>query len=159
MGYYRPRPSEVKKCQHCKIEFESRHKRTMYCGESCRQLAYQARHRATDGLGAIEADAEGNLAFSFQNVGVGAAGAATAALGNYLLNDLPAKRAILSKLDGIEKGTEAGLNTLIDAAQFALDVLNIQMQDDPVLRQKVELLKIERTKQKLYQKLLGKSPI
>ena len=136
MGYYRPRPSEVIKCQHCGIKFESRHKRTMYCGESCRQLAYQARHRAMDGLGAIEADVEGNLAFSLQNVGVGAAGAATAALGNYLLNDLPARRAILSKLDGIEKGTEAGLNMLLDAAQTAMDVLNIQMQDDPHAAQK-----------------------
>ncbi|RZK35086.1 MAG: CGNR zinc finger domain-containing protein [Hymenobacter sp.] len=41
---YRPRPAELKQCEHCELSFESRHQRTRFCSNSCRTRAFYARH-------------------------------------------------------------------------------------------------------------------
>lgn len=151
MGNYRPRPVQVISCKHCSILFETRHKRTIYCGESCRQLAYQARHRndGKQGLG----NAKNNLSFSMQNVGVVTTGAAAVAVGNYLLNDYPAQQEILSKLSSIEKGTEEGLNQLLGAAQLMIDYVNVQVQNDFKLKGQIDQLRVKRNQDEIQRKL------
>ena len=162
MGYYRPRPSEVKGCIHCGISFETNHKRAVYCGESCRQLAYQARHRLDQEK---PRKAKGDLDLSMQNVGVSAAGATVAAAGNYFFNDRPAQQAILSKLESIERGTEQKLKQLSNAVQKMTDYVNVQMRRDPTLKMQVDQEKAvkyqqqvekDQRKQQMVTKLLAK---
>ena len=116
-GSYRPRPTEVKTCLHCGTPFETRHKRAMYCGSSCRVLAFNARH-------GIESEktgkAKGDLALSAQNVGVTSLGAGLAAVGNYVFNDQPAQKKILAKLVALDKDVELGLNRILTVSQEQL---------------------------------------
>lgn len=160
MGRYRPRPTQVIMCNHCGLSFETRHKRTMYCGESCRQLAYQARHRDNiDQQKSIKG--KGDLSFSIHNVGLTATGAAAAAVGNYLINDRPAQQAVLSKLDSIEKGTEEGLNQLLSAAQIMIDYINVQSNNDIDLKMRLDKIRVDRAeialkKQQMVDKILAK---
>lgn len=164
MGYYRPRPVQLITCKHCCMSFETRHKRTMYCGESCRQLAYQARHRIGDQQELRQV--KGNLDFSVQNMGVTAAGAAVTAVGNYMLNDRPAQQEILSRLSSIEKGTESSLNRLLGSLQVMVDYVNVQIETDYTLKGKMiqarstrvqnELQKDQR-KQEIVKELLAKN--
>lgn len=154
MGYYRPRPVEVKQCKHCSIPFESRHKRTIYCGESCRQQAYQARQKVKEKSSKKISD---DLAFSLQNIGVAATGAAVAAAGNYLFNDQPAQRAILDEL----KKTQQQMDQLLKTNNLLLDYIKLQMQRDPALAialSQKQAVRIEQSqqKEKLKQDMLSK---
>jgi predicted exporter len=154
MGYYRPRPIEVKQCKHCRIPFESRHKRTIYCGESCRQQAYQARQKVKE---KSSKKASGDLAFSLQNIGVAATGAAVAAAGNYLLNDQPAQRAILDEL----KKTQQQVEQLLQTNSLLRDYIDLQLQRDPMLAIELsqkQVVRIEQSqhKEKLKQDMLNK---
>ncbi len=144
MGYYRPRPSEVKSCKHCSTSFETNHKRAIYCGESCRQLAYQARHRSDQ---SEPPKAKGNSSSSRQDLGMAAAGSALAAIGNHYFYDQPAHEELLSKLNSIEKGTEQGLNQLLSAAQMMVDYVNLQVGNDFTLKMKMEKLHADRLQQ------------
>lgn len=154
MGYYRPRPIEVKQCKHCSISFEARHKRTIYCGESCRQQAYQARQQVKE---KNPKKASGDKAFSLQNIGVAATGAAVAAAGNYLLNDQPAQRAILDEL----KKTQQQVDQLLQTNNLLLDYIELQMQRDPALAiglSQKQTARIEQAqqKEKLKQDMVNK---
>lgn len=129
-GSYRPRPTEVKTCTHCGTSFETRHKRAIYCGSSCRVLAFNARQ-------GIESDktrrAKGNLAFSAQNVGVVTVGAGLAAVGNYVFNDQPARKEILDRLSALDKGFELGINQMLSVAQQQLYFMNAMKKAVPGL--------------------------
>jgi hypothetical protein len=48
MRTYRKRSPQVQQCVHCKKDFVSTHKRTIYCGDSCGTLAYYARKAQAD---------------------------------------------------------------------------------------------------------------
>lgn len=72
---YRPRQPETRLCAHCHTPYSSAHKRRIYCGNSCANLASYARRprsktpKATSTLGVVP---EGtpptvNLAASWQN--------------------------------------------------------------------------------------------
>ena len=158
MGYYRPRPSTTKVCQHCGMQFETKHKRTIYCGESCRQLAYQARHH---GAKQATSNAKADLNFSMQNVGVAATGAAAVAVGNFLFNDRPAHQEILERLNRIETGTELGLDQVLQAAQLLVDYVNVQAEQDYTLQSRLEQRRAQRAinqarkKEQVLTKLLG----
>lgn len=135
-GSYRPRPPETKTCKHCGSTFESRHKRTIYCGSSCRTLAYNARHHIAESEPIKKP--KGDLSFSFQNVGVAAAGAATAAVANYALNDRPAQQEILAKLATLDKELEVSLNEILRANQLQIDFITAMKQTDPLLEQRMK---------------------
>lgn len=158
MGYYRPRPVTTKRCLHCGTAFESHHKRAQYCGESCRQLAYQARRRAKP---SAPNQAAPPLAFSAQNVAVTALGAAASAVGNYWLNDKPSLEAILAKIADLEQGLQQGLNQHTNALQFLVDYVQVQLADDPVLGTRMSQLRAQRKSsvsmpQELGQRLLAR---
>lgn len=162
MGYYRPRPSTTKVCQHCGMQFETKHKRTIYCGESCRQLAYQARQYLGEQAPAkVNAKTKADLNFSMQNVGVAATGAAAVAVGNFLFNDRPAHQEILERLNRIEQGTELDLNQILQAAQLMVDYVNVQVEQDPTLQVRLEQRRAQRAinqarkKEQVLTKLLG----
>ena len=115
MGYYRPRPSEVKNCKHCAIPFETNHKRAIYCGESCRVLAYQLRH-GLSGHGGHDQEpkakkAAGKLDFSLHNTATIAAGVlaadATKAGLNALFGVEPTNRAILDEIKALRQENQA----------------------------------------------------
>lgn len=129
-GSYRPRPTEVKTCVHCGTHFETRHKRAIYCGSSCRVLAFNARQ-------GIESEktgkAKGNLAFSVQNVGVTSIGAGIAAVGNYMFNDQPARKEVLDRLSSLDKGLELGLKQMLTVAQQQVYFMNAMKRALPGL--------------------------
>ncbi len=69
---YRPRPIEIKQCEHCGISFETRHERTRYCSNSHRTKAYHARHgrqrpKAEPELAKVESEGV-ELALSWNNL-------------------------------------------------------------------------------------------
>ncbi|NML67916.1 hypothetical protein HHL22_22170 [Hymenobacter sp. RP-2-7] len=73
---YRPRQPETRLCAHCHTPYSSAHKRRLYCGNSCANLASYARRprskapQATPTLGAVPETPTPsvNLAASWQNV-------------------------------------------------------------------------------------------
>lgn len=154
MSSYRPRPSEAKHCQHGGILFESTHKRTIYCGESCRQQAYQARQQVKR---TGEKKLLNDLPFSLQNVGVAAAGAAVAAAGNYLFNDQPAQRAILDEI----KKTQQQVEQLLETNTLLRDHIDLQLRRYPMLaialsQQQAVRIEQSQQKEKLKQDMLSK---
>lgn len=136
-GKYRPRPVEVKTCPHCGQSFETRHKRTIYCGSSCRTLAYNARHGIESNKMGLS---KGKLSFSLQNAGIAATGAAVVALGNYAINDRPAQQEIVAKLLDLRDDlteTKESLKQLLRAAQYQVDYVNAVKQVQPDLQLRI----------------------
>lgn len=121
MGHYRPRPSETRNCQHCGQGFLSGHKRTRYCGESCRQLAYKARRKSLQPPSAVDSP-PGQLRFSLQNMGITTAGPALVATANYVLNDRPSQQALLAQL--------AQLSQRVDQLTKAIQASGIPLPTD-----------------------------
>ena len=141
MGYYRPRPSEVKNCKHCAIPFTTNHKRAIYCGESCRVLAYKHRHRhETEKVGS----AKGDLNPSLQNVGIVTAGAGLAAIANYYTNDQPAQQQLLDKFAQLDKELEAGLNELIRGTRHLMDGIDALRASNPFTAQEFDRIQENR---------------
>jgi len=134
MGYYRPRPSEVKNCKYCGIPFETNHKRAIYCGSSCRTLAYNARHgHETEKAGS----AKGDLNFSLQSVGTVATGAGIAAVANHLLHDEPAHRQVMAELATIRQqqvALAAKVQQLTEGQKRTSTYIDAQMSTDPKLQ-------------------------
>ena len=134
MGYYRPRPSEVKSCVHCGQHFETNHKRAIYCGTSCRVLAYNARHGHESPKAG---SAKGELNFSFQNVATVTTGAGVAAVANYLLHDEPAHRQVIAELATIKQGQavlDKKMQQLTESQLRTNTYINAQISKDPELR-------------------------
>ena len=98
----------MKSCKHCATPFETNHKRAIYCGDSCRQLAYQARHRSDQ---EEPHKTDDNLALSMENVAVTGAGALVGVIANYALNDAPFYEKLDERLKAIEYqlGHQAGV--------------------------------------------------
>lgn len=147
MGYYRPRPTEVKHCKHCGLDFQTNHKRAIYCGESCRQLAYKARQGATGKkpekvLPKLETAQK--TGFTTKEIITSAAGSAVALIGNYHLNDKRVFKLIIEKLNTIEQGTEYGFNQLLNAEQLMIDFINAQCQINPDLKFEIERIQRKR---------------
>ena len=161
MGYYRPRPSEVKNCKHCAIPFETNHKRAIYCGDSCRQLAYKLRHgHETEKAGS----AKGDLNLSLQNVGIVAGSAGLAAIANYYTNDQPAQQQLLDKFAQLDKDLKTGLNNLNRGTQHLVDGINALRASNPLIAQEFDRIQEDRLleqakiegKQDLVQRILAK---
>ena len=143
MGYYRPRPIQVQYCKHCAQPFETRHKRALYCGDSCRVLAHRARH-SPEGQEATLALTKSELSFSYQNVGTTAVGAGVAALSNYLLNDHPAQQRLLAKLDQVDKNAQRRFNGLDQGMQFLIDSMSAMMAANTAMRAAYEHIQADR---------------
>lgn len=154
MGYYRPRPSEMKTCKQCGVSFLTNHKRTIYCGNPCRQLAYQTRH----GLGMAGQEqpvrkAAGTLDFSLHNVatigaGVLAADATKAGL-NALFDVQPTNAQIMAKLASIEKqfGELSAIREHLRTISInQTDQIKAEALNDPQFRQALETVHQARLK-------------
>jgi hypothetical protein len=76
---------------------------------------------------------KGNLAFSAQNVGVISLGSGLAAVGNYVFNDQPAQKEILTRLAALEKNVEFKLNQLLTVAQLEVYFINAMKSMQPDL--------------------------
>ena len=96
---YRPRPLQIKVCQHCNFSFESAHKRTIYCSNSCRTLAYIARQELEPSKPELVLKPlKTELAFSAQNIGVTTFGSGISVLANAVINDFPAQEKLLKRI-------------------------------------------------------------
>lgn len=128
MSNYRPRPAEVKDCKHCGISFETNHKRTIYCGEPCRRLAFYDRHRHDQDK--PNKLAKGNLDFSVRNVATIATGVlvadATKAGLNAVLDIQPTNTQLLKEINALRKQSEGLQRSFL----MMIDFINAQMKID-----------------------------
>ena len=146
MGYYQPRPTEGRICKHCAQPFQTAHKRAIYCKNSCRVMAHQARQGPKRQEVTVAED-KGELKFSVQNVGTTSVGAGVAALGNYLLNDQPAHQRLLARLDQLDQNTQRRFNKIDQAIQFIIDNFNALRAENPAMSAAFERLQAARLNQ------------
>lgn len=137
---YIPVPTTQKICKQCNTLYYAKDRRRLYCSSSCNTLAWMARK----GTQKTYKLASGNLSFSLQNIGVTGLGATAAAVGNYVLNDLPFRKEVLAKLATMDKGIEQGLNQLLAAAQQHIDFVNAMKQIEPALEYRMKEVKRQR---------------
>ena len=127
MGYYRPRPTEARSCQHCGTVYETNHKRTIYCGESCRQLAYQIRHKLRPHKKKRKTkQVSGELEYTFSNITTVATGVivadGTKALVNAILDVQPTNAQIMEELKLTQQRTEYLLGILSGKLTYAQEL-------------------------------------